>query len=250
MTAAVSIAIPLPWKCSRPDWIGLWETWSGARCPCPWQAGWDKMTFQVPSNLSHSMISSQMSGEKTNTCQPDHLKQVCSSQNAKTLVKPLRLGSTTLIFAFGNRSRPKLVGKSHLVRSNRKVYFRNTKNCILIFPFKIKCSNIPESNEAYFVKSKYFAVFTQRHTSLAVPCSHRTPECHQALIWKRGQKCFQGNIARNTAQNREPDICATTHTQQRSRLIRYNSVLNGPKNTSLDRQGNTALPCSTFSILF
>jgi len=26
-----------PWKCWRPSWMGLWETWSGGRCPCPWQ---------------------------------------------------------------------------------------------------------------------------------------------------------------------------------------------------------------------
>lgn len=25
-------------------------------CPCPWQRGWNQMTFKVPSNLSHSMI--------------------------------------------------------------------------------------------------------------------------------------------------------------------------------------------------
>jgi len=30
-----------PWQCSRPGWMGLWATWSGGRCPCPWQGGWN-----------------------------------------------------------------------------------------------------------------------------------------------------------------------------------------------------------------
>ena len=33
--------LPLPWQCSRPGWMGLWATWSGGRCPCPWQGGWN-----------------------------------------------------------------------------------------------------------------------------------------------------------------------------------------------------------------
>lgn len=26
-----------PWKCSRPDWIGLWATWSTGKCPYLWK---------------------------------------------------------------------------------------------------------------------------------------------------------------------------------------------------------------------
>jgi len=33
--------IPPPWKRSRPGWMGLWATWSSARCPWPWQGGWN-----------------------------------------------------------------------------------------------------------------------------------------------------------------------------------------------------------------
>ena len=28
--------MPPPWQCSRPGWMGLWETWSSGRCLCPW----------------------------------------------------------------------------------------------------------------------------------------------------------------------------------------------------------------------
>jgi len=27
------------------------------KCPCPWQGGWNQMTFKVPSNPNHSMIT-------------------------------------------------------------------------------------------------------------------------------------------------------------------------------------------------
>jgi len=33
--------LPPHWKCSRSGWMGLWATWSGGRCPCPWQGGWN-----------------------------------------------------------------------------------------------------------------------------------------------------------------------------------------------------------------
>ena len=33
--------MPPHWQCSRPGWMGLWATWSGGRCPCPWQGGWN-----------------------------------------------------------------------------------------------------------------------------------------------------------------------------------------------------------------
>jgi len=33
--------MPLPWKCSRPGWMGLWETWSSGRCACPRRRGWN-----------------------------------------------------------------------------------------------------------------------------------------------------------------------------------------------------------------
>ena len=36
--------------------MGLWATWSGGRCPCPWQGGWNQMIFKIPSNRNHSMI--------------------------------------------------------------------------------------------------------------------------------------------------------------------------------------------------
>ena len=36
--------------------LELWATWSGGRCPCLWQGGWNLMIFKVPSNPYHSMI--------------------------------------------------------------------------------------------------------------------------------------------------------------------------------------------------
>jgi len=48
--------MPPPWKCSRPGWMELWETWSSGRCHCPWRGGWDKMIFKVSSNPYHFMI--------------------------------------------------------------------------------------------------------------------------------------------------------------------------------------------------
>ena len=48
--------LPPPWKCPRPGWMELWATWSGGRCPCPWQGGWIQMIFKVPSNPNHLMI--------------------------------------------------------------------------------------------------------------------------------------------------------------------------------------------------
>jgi len=33
--------MPSPWKCSRPDWMELWATWSSGRSPCSWQGTWD-----------------------------------------------------------------------------------------------------------------------------------------------------------------------------------------------------------------
>jgi len=42
--------------CSRPGWMGLGATWCSGRGPCPWQKGWNKMVFKVPSNPNHSMI--------------------------------------------------------------------------------------------------------------------------------------------------------------------------------------------------
>ena len=51
--------MPPSCRCSRPAWTGLWATWSSGRCPCPWQGGWKKIIFKIPSNsnLSVSMIS-------------------------------------------------------------------------------------------------------------------------------------------------------------------------------------------------
>jgi len=43
-------------KCSRPGWMELWAAWSGGRCPCSWQGGWNQMIFKVPSNLNRSVI--------------------------------------------------------------------------------------------------------------------------------------------------------------------------------------------------
>jgi len=43
------------WQCSRPGWTGLWATWAGGRCPCPWQGGWNEMIFKVPFNPNHSI---------------------------------------------------------------------------------------------------------------------------------------------------------------------------------------------------
>lgn len=38
------------WKCSKPNWTGLWVPWSSARCLCPWQGDWNKKIFNVTSN--------------------------------------------------------------------------------------------------------------------------------------------------------------------------------------------------------
>lgn len=38
--------MPHHWKCSRSDWMELWEAWSSGNCPCPWQS------FKVPSTQS------------------------------------------------------------------------------------------------------------------------------------------------------------------------------------------------------
>ena len=51
--------LPPPWQCSRPGWTGLWATWSGGRCPCPWQGGWIQMIFKVPSNPTHSWFCTE-----------------------------------------------------------------------------------------------------------------------------------------------------------------------------------------------
>ena len=48
--------MPPPWQCSRPGWMELWTPWSGGRCPCSWQWGWNQEIFKVPSNPNHSMI--------------------------------------------------------------------------------------------------------------------------------------------------------------------------------------------------
>ena len=34
----------------------LWASWSGGRCPGPWQGGWNEISFKVPSNPNCSMI--------------------------------------------------------------------------------------------------------------------------------------------------------------------------------------------------
>ena len=39
-----------------PPWLLLWAPWSGGRCPCWWQGGWNQMIFKVSSNPNHSMI--------------------------------------------------------------------------------------------------------------------------------------------------------------------------------------------------
>jgi len=31
------LEIPQNWKCSRSDWMGLWETWCSGKCTCPWK---------------------------------------------------------------------------------------------------------------------------------------------------------------------------------------------------------------------
>jgi len=40
--------------CRRREEHGA--TWSGGRCPCPWQGGWNTMIFKVPYNPDHPMI--------------------------------------------------------------------------------------------------------------------------------------------------------------------------------------------------
>lgn len=45
-----------PWQCLRPDWMGIWETWSKGRFPCPLQGEWNFMIFKVRSNINLSMI--------------------------------------------------------------------------------------------------------------------------------------------------------------------------------------------------
>ena len=42
-------------KCSRPAWMGLWATWSGGRCPCPWQGHRTRWPLKIPANTNHSM---------------------------------------------------------------------------------------------------------------------------------------------------------------------------------------------------
>lgn len=45
------ISTPQLWKCSRPAWMGLAQTWPSERWPCPW----NKMVFWVPSNTNPSV---------------------------------------------------------------------------------------------------------------------------------------------------------------------------------------------------
>jgi len=40
---------------SKPGWMGHWVAWAGGGQPCPWQGGWNCMSFKVPSNSTHSM---------------------------------------------------------------------------------------------------------------------------------------------------------------------------------------------------
>ena len=47
---------PHPWKCPRPDWMGLWATQSSERCPWPWQGGWTRWALNVLSDSNHSVI--------------------------------------------------------------------------------------------------------------------------------------------------------------------------------------------------
>ena len=48
--------LPPPWQCSRPGWTGLWPTWSGGKCPCPWQGGCNEMICEVAPEPNHSVI--------------------------------------------------------------------------------------------------------------------------------------------------------------------------------------------------
>ena len=50
-----AVAAP-PLQGFRTGWTGLWATWSGVKCPCPWQWGWNEMICKVPSKLNHSVI--------------------------------------------------------------------------------------------------------------------------------------------------------------------------------------------------
>ena len=49
-----------PWRCSRPDWMGSWASWSSTRSsgwwPFLWQEGWNFTILGVLSNPSHSVI--------------------------------------------------------------------------------------------------------------------------------------------------------------------------------------------------
>ena len=51
--------MPLPWRCSRPGWMGPWAAWSsiryGAWRPCLQQGGRSLVILEVPSNPDHSM---------------------------------------------------------------------------------------------------------------------------------------------------------------------------------------------------
>jgi len=46
----------MPWRHSRPGWMGPWAGWSIGWQPCSWQEGWNYVIFYVPSSPSHSMI--------------------------------------------------------------------------------------------------------------------------------------------------------------------------------------------------
>lgn len=38
--------IPSNFHIYRPSWTGLWATWSGGSCLCPWQGGWNWVVFK------------------------------------------------------------------------------------------------------------------------------------------------------------------------------------------------------------
>ena len=51
----------MPWRHSRPGWMGPWTAWAGKWHLCPWQGSWNWVGFKIPSNpCSHEPLLCQV----------------------------------------------------------------------------------------------------------------------------------------------------------------------------------------------
>ena len=67
--------------CPRPGWTGLWAAWSGGRCPCPRQGGWNRMIYKVPPNPNRSKILRETDPNKTDDLAPSSSQRSLQMRN-------------------------------------------------------------------------------------------------------------------------------------------------------------------------